>query len=130
MNVCLRTTLHVTAEWITSYAESIGAPKQLANGVLIAPSTMPIVFWQEFDIPGMEQEQPVIHGDQQFLYERPVVAGMTLDCELSLLTKEHKKGRQGPLTLFTYMLVCSCGGQPVVTSETVLIRKEAGVPSI
>lgn len=127
MRRSIKRTIHVTEQWISSYAESISAQLQWLNGDLIAPSTMPVAFWREFEIPGMEQDRPLIHGAQHFKYARPVTAGMTLDCELSLIKKENKTGKRGLLTFFTYKLVCSSRDEPVVTSETVLIRIEEGV---
>lgn len=127
MRKCIKHTVHVTEEWISSYAESISAPLQRLDGHLIAPSTMPVVFWREFEIPGIELAGPLIHGAQHFKYEKPVTAGMTLDCELSLIKKENKTGKRGLLTFFTYKLVCTSRGEPVVTSETLLIRKKEGV---
>lgn len=113
--------LQITAEWISSYARSIEAPLQSIHGRLIAPATMPVIFWQELDIPWLNRDVPLIHGSQQFKYEAPVMAGMTLECELSLTKVETKTGRQGTLTLYTHTLVCTCDGTQIVTAETVLI---------
>ncbi|SES23579.1 MaoC family dehydratase N-terminal domain-containing protein [Psychrobacillus sp. OK032] len=114
--------LYVTSEWISKYAQSIEAPLQTLNGILIAPSTMPIIFWQEFDIPWLKEEIPLIHGTQHFSYEAPIVAGMVLDCELELTKVEKKVGKQGVLTFLTHTLVCKCEGDLIVTAETVLIQ--------
>ncbi|MDQ0088989.1 hypothetical protein J2T12_002399 [Paenibacillus anaericanus] len=119
--------LYITAEWISHYAQSIEAPIQTINGHLIAPATMPIIFWQEFDIPWLDKIEPLIHGSQHFSYETPIIAGMTLDCELTLTSVEKKKGRQGGLTLYTHSLVCMCDGDLIVTAETVLISVGDGV---
>jgi len=40
----VRHQIHMSAEWISNYAQSIEAPLQTINGNLIAPSTMPIIF--------------------------------------------------------------------------------------
>ena len=86
----LKQQLYVTSEWISKYAQSIEAPLQTINGILIAPSTMPIIFWQEFDIPWLKEEIPLIHGTQHFSYEAPIAAGMVLDCELELTSVEKR----------------------------------------
>ncbi|MCJ8013591.1 MaoC family dehydratase N-terminal domain-containing protein [Paenibacillus sp. KQZ6P-2] len=117
----LQHQLYISAEAITQYAKSIEAPVQMLNGVQIAPTTMPIIFWNEFDIPWLNKNVPLIHGSQHFSYEKPIMAGMTLDCELSLTKVEKKAGRKGELTLFTHNLVCTCNGDLIVTAETVLI---------
>ncbi|MFJ8065894.1 MaoC family dehydratase N-terminal domain-containing protein [Psychrobacillus sp. NPDC096426] len=114
--------LYVTPEWILQYSQSIEAPLQTMNDTLIAPSTMPIIFWQEFDIPWLSRDIPLIHGTQHFSYEAPITAGMMLDCELELTNVEKKVGRQGELTFLTHTLVCKCNGDLIVTAETVLIR--------
>lgn len=62
----VRHQVHITAEWISDFAQSIGAPLQMIKGDLIAPATMPIIFWQFFDIPLLKTDAPLIHGTQQF----------------------------------------------------------------
>jgi len=116
--------IHITADWIRLYAQSIEAPMQTLHGDLIAPATMPIVFWQVFDIPWLKLNNvvPYIHGTQQFTYEKPIIAGMILDCQLSLLKVEEKVSRKGILTLYYYELVCHCETNLIVTAETVLIQ--------
>ena len=118
--------IHLSAETIAQYAESIESPLQTANGELIAPATMPIIFWEEFDIPWLPVNEPLIHGSQQFTYEAPLTAGMTIDCELSLHKVEKKDGRQGNLTLYTHSLVCTSENNLIVTAETVLISVGEG----
>lgn len=113
--------LQITAEWITYYAQSIEAPLQIINGKLLAPSTMPIIFWKEFHIPWLDLKAPLIHGSQHFFYESPIMADMTLKCELSLTKIEKKTGRQGEMTFYTHTLVCLCDGEFIVRAETLLI---------
>lgn len=120
----LEQRIHVSAEMITQYAKSIEYPLQSVNGVLIAPATMPIIFWKEFDIPWLDRDMPLIHGSQHFSYETPVTAGMILDCELTLVKVEKKSGSRNNLTLYTHTLVCTCDGSLIVTAETVLISVE------
>ncbi|KOP68094.1 hypothetical protein AMS62_24735 [Bacillus sp. FJAT-18019] len=115
--------LYITPQWITQYADCcIEAPLQRIDGDLIAPATMPIIFWQEFDIPWLDPLEPYIHGSQNFSYVKPIREGMVLDCELTLSKVERKAGRQGGLTLLTHTLTCTCNDEPIVTAETVLIR--------
>lgn len=116
--------IHVTDEWIRLYAQSIEAPLHTLNGDLIAPATMPIIFWQAFDIPWLKinSDVPFIHGTQQFAYEAPMTAGMILDCRLSLTKVEDKVSSKGLLTLYYHQLVCYCEANLVVTAETVLIQ--------
>lgn len=118
----LQLQIHVTSDWISQYAQSIDAPLQMMNGKFIAPSTMPIIFWQEFDIHWLKGDAALIHGTQHFSYEAPITAGMVLDCELALTNVAQKVGKQGVLTFFTHTLVCKCDGKLIVTAETVLIQ--------
>ncbi|GGH21057.1 MaoC family dehydratase N-terminal domain-containing protein [Paenibacillus segetis] len=120
MNI-IQHQIHITAEWITDYAQSIDAPLQVLQGKLVAPSTMPIIFWQAFDIPWLKGDHPLIHGKQHFSYEAPITARMILDCELSLTQIENKTSRHGNLILYTHSLVCFNEGDLIVTAETVLI---------
>ncbi|WP_391119016.1 MaoC family dehydratase N-terminal domain-containing protein [Psychrobacillus sp. L3] len=118
----LHEQLYVSDEWISSYAESIESPVQTIKGKLVAPSTMPIIFWQEFNIHWLKKDAPLIHGTQQFAYKSPIIAGMTLDCELTLTKVEKKEGKQGMLTFLTHTLACKSDGNLIVTAETVLIQ--------
>ncbi|MBP1999905.1 hypothetical protein J2Z69_000924 [Paenibacillus shirakamiensis] len=111
----------LSATSIMEYAKSIGADLQMVDGTLIAPSTMPIIFWTAFDVPWLNTDLPILHGKQQFYYEAPLEAGMMLDCELSLIQMERKSGRRGELTLYTHMLTCSYNGRLLMSSETILI---------
>lgn len=121
MNI-VRYQIHMTAEWISDYAQSIEAPMQRINGNLIAPSTMPVIFWKTFDIPWLSKGESLLHGTQNFSYQAPITAGMMLDCEFALTSKVQKEGRQGKLTFYTHTLVCKCEDELIVTAETVLIR--------
>ncbi|QPQ35582.1 FAS1-like dehydratase domain-containing protein [Lysinibacillus sp. JNUCC-52] len=117
----------VTAEWIQRYAKSIDAPLQYLHGRLIAPATMPIVFWQQFNHAHFHDTVPVLHGSQQFIYHLPIQEGMVLDCELALSQTEHKQGKQGPMTFNTYTLNCFEQGTEIVQVKTVLIHVGAAI---
>lgn len=112
----------VTAEWIEHYAKSIEAPLQYVHGKLIAPATMPIVFWQQFEHIISTNSKPLLHGSQQFIYHAPIQEGMELECNLALSHTTHKEGKRGPITLLTYTLNCSAGDSEIVQLHTVLIR--------
>ncbi|MGE7840487.1 FAS1-like dehydratase domain-containing protein [Lysinibacillus sp. NPDC093712] len=117
----------VTAEWIQRYAKSIEAPLQYLHGKLIAPATMPIVFWQQFDRAIFNNQKPVLHGSQHFFYHVPIQEGMVLHCELALSHKEHKQGKQGPMTFYTYTLNCFEQRTEIVQLKTVLIHVGADI---
>lgn len=113
--------IHVTEDWIRDYAHSINSPIQLMKGKLVAPSTMPVIFWQFFKEHSSHQ-LPILHGSQKFYYEEPITAGMILDCELILLKSVEKNGKTGKLTLNTYNLTCKCEEKIIVIATTILIR--------
>ncbi|MDQ0195263.1 FAS1-like dehydratase domain-containing protein [Paenibacillus wynnii] len=118
----IRFQVQLTPDNIEQYANSIDSPLQKIGGVVIAPSTMPVTFWKMEDAPWLDREVAMIHGTQQFYYHAPLMAGMILTCELSLLKVEQKNGRQGLLTFYTHSLVCCHRGSPIAAAETVLIR--------
>ena len=113
--------IHVTAKWIKEYAQSIEAPLQKINGKLIAPSTMPIIFWTFFDVPLLKQHN-ILHGSQQFIYNRPIQEGMVLQCELALTNIEQKMSKSGAMTLYTYTLICMENETEIAVAKTVLIQ--------
>ncbi|QAY65831.1 FAS1-like dehydratase domain-containing protein [Paenibacillus protaetiae] len=117
---------HLTAASIIAYAHSIEAPLQRIGEALIAPSTMPVAFWKIADAPWLDKGKTFLHGSQSFTYKAPLKAGAHLVCELELTKTEKKTGRSRNLILYTHVLTCTCGGERIVTAETVLI--DAGDP--
>ncbi len=118
----LRKTIRITAAWISEYAGSIHSPVTTVNGRLVAPATMPVIFWKSLDIPWLRNAGPLILGSQAFSYEAPILEGMTLDVKLSLMKTEKKAGSQRTLTLYTHTLSCAYRDRIIVTAETVLIK--------
>lgn len=119
----IRFQVQLMADNIVQYAGSIGSPVQRIKGVAVAPSTMPVTFWRIEDVPWLHGKAAMIHGAQKFTYHAPLLAGMNLACELSLLSVEHKTGRSGVLTFYTHSLICCHRGSPVAAAETVLIGR-------
>ncbi|MNO47873.1 hypothetical protein D3C76_381970 [compost metagenome] len=117
----IRFQVQLTTDSIVQYANSINSPLQRIGGAAIAPSTMPVTFWKIEDAPWLHKESTMLHGAQQFYYHAPLMAGMNLACELSLVKVEQKNGRQGVLNLYTHSLVCYHQGNPIAVAETVLI---------
>lgn len=119
----IRFQVQLTTENIVQYAHSIGSPAQRIKGVAVAPSTMPVTFWSIQDVPWLHGKSAMIHGAQKFAYHAPLMAGMNLACELSLLAVEHKNGRSGVLTFYTHSLICCHRGSPIAEADTVLIGR-------
>lgn len=119
----IRFQVQLTTENIVRYAHSIASPLQRIGGAAVAPSTMPVTFWKIADVPWLPMQAAMIHGTQQFAYQAPLMAGMNLNCELSLVAVRRKTGRSGLLTFYTHYLICYHRGKPIAEAETVLIGR-------
>lgn len=119
----IRFQVQLTTENIVQYAHSIASPLQRIGGAAVAPSTMPVTFWKTADVPWLPLKAAMIHGTQQFTYHAPLMAGMNLNCELSLVAVKHKTGRSGLLTFYTHSLICCHRGSPIAVAETVLFGR-------
>ncbi|HZM78643.1 MAG TPA: MaoC family dehydratase N-terminal domain-containing protein [Candidatus Limnocylindrales bacterium] len=118
----------VGREKIREFATAVGAVDPLHHDVeaakaagypdVVAPPTFPIIFtmaalWEiVFDPEWGIDYGRVVHGDQRFVYERPVVAGD----ELVVVTYiEEIMFRSGNDFLNTRQEVRTTGGEPVAT---------------
>ncbi|MBI5445907.1 MAG: MaoC family dehydratase N-terminal domain-containing protein [Deltaproteobacteria bacterium] len=65
---------------------------------LVAPPTFPQTF--KMPLPGLEKvdKRRTLHGAQEFLYERPLVAGDVLRCTSKLVDVFERAGKQGVMT--------------------------------
>jgi len=122
----LRFQVLLTPDNIIAYAASIHSPLQSIGDTWMAPATMPVTFWQIKDVPWLRKEETLLHGAQRFTYQTPLLAGMKLDCELSLLKAEPKNGSRGALTVYTHSLVCYHQGRLLAVAETVLLGIGSG----
>ena len=93
---------------------------------MVAPPTFPIVVTmaasgQIIRDPelGMDYSR-VVHGDQKFAYTRPVVAGDTLVC---VVTVDEITSRGGHDFLTTRTEVTTEAGEPVVTAWAKLVQR-------
>lgn len=121
---------------IRQFAEAIGDSNPLyvdedyaANtvyGGIIAPPSFPIVISQE---SGGEVELPLdysrmLHGEQEFIYQRPIRPGDRLFCQMRVADVYERQGKSGPmhfLVLDTEMK--DEAGDMVVTSRTNIIYR-------
>ena len=118
----------VGREKIREFAAAVGANDPLHHDVeaakaagypdVVAPPTFPIIFtmaalWRiVFDPEWAIDYSRVVHGDQRFVYQRPVVAGD----ELVVVTHvEEIMNRSGNDFLNTRQEVTTTGGEPVAT---------------
>ena len=113
----------VTEDNVRAFAEAVGA--SYAGGP--APATFPIVMAFEAMHAFLEAEQldlfRIVHGEQRFAYERPVVPGDVLTATLSVASLRQIAGNDiigtaSEITDESGALVCS-------TSATLVHRGEA-----
>ena len=126
----------VGREKIREFATAIGATdaeyhdpeaaRALGYADVVAPPTFPIVVTmaasgQIVRDPelGMDYSR-VVHGDQKFAYTRPVVAGDTLVC---VVTVDEITSRGGHDFLTTRTEVTTEAGEPVVTAWSKLVQR-------
>jgi acyl dehydratase len=124
----------VGREKIREFASAIGATdpayhdpaaaRALGHPDVVAPPTFPVVVtWaatrQLIDDPGLGLDfSRVVHGDQRFAYNRPVVAGDELVC---VNTVEEITSRAGHDFLTTRTDVTTLGGDPVASITARLV---------
>lgn len=130
----------VGREKIREFASAIGATdpvyhdpdaaRALGHADVIAPPTFPVVVSaaagkQIVDDPALGVDYArVVHGDQRFLYTRPVVAGDALVCVAEI---EEVTSRGGHDFLTTRTQVSTEAGEPVVTVwSKIVVRGTAG----
>lgn len=89
---------------------------------LLAPPTFPITFGGG-PIPGLDLPPAGnIHGEQEFAYQRPIVAGDEITVERRLTGTKERTGRSGKMRLVTIESTgTDAAGQEVFTSRQVII---------
>ncbi len=124
----------VGREKIREFADSIGDPdpvyrdpeaaKALGYPDVLAPPTFAIMLCNLYDDVvindpelGMDYSR-VVHGDQRFRYERPILAGDRLTCTFVI---EQIMGRAGHEFVTTRVDIATDAGEPVVAAWTTLI---------
>jgi len=113
----------VTEDSVAAFAAATGTP-YAAGGP--APATYPIVVafaaMQALMVdPSVGIElQHVVHGDQRFTHERPVVAGDRLSAEL---TVDGLRQIGGADIIATTSVITDAAGVPVCTARATLVHK-------
>jgi acyl dehydratase len=132
----------VGREKIREFASAIGATdaeyhdpeaaRAIGYADVVAPPTFPVVITmaasrQIIADPelGLDYSR-VVHGDQKFVYTRPVVAGDALICVNSVDEITHRGGHD---FLTTRTAVTTEAGEPVVTVWAKLVQRGAEAPS-
>ncbi|WP_431810916.1 MaoC family dehydratase N-terminal domain-containing protein [Lysinibacillus sp. FW12] len=94
---------------IRQFAEAIGDPNPLyvdeayakttIYGGIIAPPSFPVAIGTD---SGQEIELPLdysrmLHGEQEFIYRRPIRPGDRLHCQMKVTDVYEKEGKNGPM---------------------------------
>ena len=75
--------------------------KELGYVSVVAPPTFPATF--RLPKPGINVEMSrTLHGEQEFIYERPIVAGDVLRCQNQLVDIFEREGKQETITFFIF----------------------------
>ncbi|WEG10813.1 MaoC family dehydratase N-terminal domain-containing protein [Pullulanibacillus sp. KACC 23026] len=121
---------------VKKFAEAIGDPHPLfvdeeagirsKYGVNIAPPTFPRTFdygvIEEMPLP----EKGLIHGEQSFHYEQPLLVGETIYCYQEVINYYERKGNFGEMGFLVIKRVGESPlGELIFTDEQVIIISEA-----
>ncbi|MEK3937174.1 MaoC family dehydratase N-terminal domain-containing protein [Sporosarcina sp. FSL W7-1349] len=92
---------------IRQFAEAIGDSNPLykdeeyaANspyGGIIAPPTFLIALSEGNDLPLDLDYRRMLHGEQEFIYHRPIRLGDRLECQMVVSDLYERKGKSGPM---------------------------------
>ena len=115
-------TFEVERGAIVKFAAAIGdsQPDYLSGEA--APPTFPTTFW--IDLPAFEGIDPArfLHGEEEYVYERPIRAGDRLTCISRVVDLTEKETRLGAVTFGVVETEGrEDGGDLVFTAKTTLI---------
>lgn len=123
-------TFTVTAAAIRRFAAAIGDPTPEYRAGTVAPPTFPTTFgFRLGKPPGLDGVAPqrIIHGEQEFAYARPLVAGDQVTCTsrvARVAERETRLGRASFVTLVTDA-VDATGALVFQGHSLLIIRQEA-----
>ena len=128
---------------IARYAEAIGetagiyfdeaVARSLGYAGIVAPPTFPTTFRSPTKAAWLRglDEGRILAGEQGIQYNRPIVAGDRLSCQLHFTAVEDKRGSAGSMELIVQNLVVKDASDDVVcTNRRVVIYrgKATGLP--
>ena len=108
---------------IRKFAEALRDTTPAYAGGEVAPPTFPTTF--RIAIPRLSFEQArVLHGQQEYRYERPIRAGDRLRCKTRVVDVYEREGRLGAMTfLVTETQGSDESGRPVFTARSTAILR-------
>ena len=121
---------------IRRYAEAIGDSAQiyfdeafarsLGYAGIVAPPTFPTTFRPSAKpvwVLGLDEGR-ILAGEQGFRYQRPIVAGDRLQCELRLTDVQDKRSSKGSMELMIQdLIVTDSSGETVCINRRVVIYR-------
>lgn len=102
--------IHVNAEEARRFAEVVGEWPLLQRNnnntsQFIVPPTFPIKYWQEVDMPWLEGVGPLVHGEQSFHYDKPILTETTYYGDIQLVKVDEKEGKLGTVIWVEHELI-------------------------
>ena len=92
---------------------------------VIAPPTFPTTF--RVPLPVEIDMSHVLHGEQEYAYTRPIVAGETIRCQTRIVKVYEREGSLGKMTFLTAEIAGNdVQGQPVFTGKSIIIIHDGG----
>jgi len=108
---------------IRKFAQAVGDATEACLRGEVAPPTFPTTI--RIPIPGVTYDLArVLHGGQEYRFQRPIRAGDRLRCRTSLTDVYRREGRLGAMTFLIIELEGRAeNGEPVFTGRsTVIVR--------
>ena len=108
---------------IRKFAQAVGDTTEACLRGEVAPPTFPTTI--RIPIPGVTYDLArVLHGGQEYRFQRPIRAGDRLRCRTSLTDVYRREGRLGAMTFLIIELEGRAeNGDPVFTGRsTVIVR--------
>jgi acyl dehydratase len=119
-------TFDVEKGAIVRFAEAIGDPRPEYLDGSAAPPTFPTTFNFRMKVPALDAIDPArfIHGDQEYVYERPLRAGDRITCVATITDLNEKETKLGTATFIVVETAARDeAGEPVFTGRaTVIVR--------
>jgi hypothetical protein len=97
---------------------------------LLAPPTFPVAssFWMKGAAPLRKAEfdrRRVLHGEQEFVYHKPLVSGMVLEGTPEIVDVRQKEGKRGGMMTFVTTEIVwndKASGEPVVSTLSTILE--------
>jgi hypothetical protein len=119
-------TFDVERGAVIRLAEAIGDEQAAYSEGTAAPPTFPTTFNFRLPVESLRAIDPArfIHGDQEYLYERPLRAGDRITCVATITDLNEKETKLGTATFIVVETAARDeAGEPVFTGRaTVIVR--------